>query len=61
MIPNDMNRIQLCIMMLPAGSAVSPGKPLPQQYSLLDAAQWIYASRQHFISGTGPRAWHPLG
>src|SRR5579859_73696 len=60
-IPNEINRIQLRIIMLPAGSAGFPGAPISQQYSLLDAAQWIYASRQSSISGKVPRTWHPLG
>jgi len=38
---------------LPAGSIGSPDEPNPQQYSLLDAAQEIYASGRHIISGTG--------
>jgi hypothetical protein len=59
-IPNEINRTQLCIILLPAGLAGSPGAPLLHQYSLLDAAKKTYASQLHIISETGPFAWHPL-
>jgi hypothetical protein len=61
MIPNDMNRLHLCIIMLPAGSIGSPNMPCLQLYSLLDAALEIYGSRHSFNSGTRRRFWHPLG
>jgi hypothetical protein len=41
MLPKDKIRIQLCIILLPAGSIGSPDTPIPQQYPLLDAAQKI--------------------
>jgi hypothetical protein len=53
--PKDIIRIELRIVMLPAGFAVFCGAPDPQRYSLLDAAQKIYASRQSCNTGKVPR------
>src|SRR5260221_6609383 len=58
-VPKVKTRIELRIIVLPAGFTAYCGAPIPQRYSLLDAAQKNYASRQSCNSGKGRVFGHP--